>query len=174
MGLENVVEDIKEKWLENTSRLAGNPIYNYSVDVLSGWAYYTPTYALQELAAGKDIDTIIKTRLIGLAAHAVAMRPIGLLRNKFAKKWNVTQDSPLKDKVKLNFAIVTPVQATVYAGMLMGGMAWSGNYDLESSLYAWGVGVGLGALHSVPYGFVQDKVRKFFGVKPAIAKDNIK
>ena len=170
MGLDDVVENIKEKWSEDKPKLVGNPIYQYSVDVLSGWTYYTPTYALQELAAGKDVDTIIKTRLIGLAAHVVAMRPIGLLRNKFAKKWNVTQDSPLKDKVKLNFAIITPVQAVVYGGMLMGGMSWSGNYDLESSLYAWGVGVGLGALHSVPYGFVQDIVRKIFGVKPAITK----
>lgn len=170
MGLESIVENLKKILIKNTAKLSENPIYNYSVDVLSGWIYYTPTYALQELAAGKDVDSIIKTRLIGLAAHAIAMRPIGLLRNYFAKKWNVTQDSSLKDKVKLNFFIVTPVQTVVYAGMLIGGMAWSGNYDLKSSLYAWGVGIGLGALHSVPYGFVQDKVRKLFGVKPAITK----
>jgi len=168
MGLEDLIKSAKEKWLETTVKLAENPVYKYGVDVASGWLYYTPTYAVQELAAGKDIDTVIKTRLIGMVAHAAAMRPIGLLRNYVAKKWNVTQDSSLVDKMKVNLVAVTPVQAVVYAGMLAGGMAWSGNYDIKSSVYAWTIGVGLGALHSVPYGFVQDQVRRFFGIKPAI------
>jgi len=168
MGLEDIIESAKEKWLETSVKLAENSVYKYGVDVLSGWLYYTPTYAAQELAAGKDIDTIIKTRLIGMVAHAVAMRPIGLLRNYVAKKWNVTQDSSLVDQMKVNLVAITPVQAVVYAGMLAGGMAWSGNYDVKSSVYAWTIGVGLGALHSIPYGFVQDRVRRFFGIKPAI------
>ena len=134
----------------------------------SGWLYYTPTYVAQELVAGKDIDTVIKTRLIGMVAHVVAMRPIGLLRNYVAKKWNVTQNSSLVDKMKVNLVAVTPVQAVVYAGMLAGGMAWSGNYNIKSSVYAWTIVVGLGILHSIPYSFVQYRVRRFFGIKPAI------
>lgn len=168
MSLENIVGGIKEKWIETAVKLSDNAAYKYAVDVLSGWLYYTPTYALQELAAGEDASTIIKTRLIGLAAHAVAMRPTGLLRNYVAEKWNVTQDSSLMDKFKVNLVAVTPIQAAVYAGMLAGGMAWSGNYNLKASLCAWGIGVGLGAFHSFPFGYVQDRVRKFFGVKPAI------
>ena len=169
MGLEDKLNWIKDKWLETTVKLSENPVYKYSVDVVSGWLYYTPTYAAQELISGKDPETIIKTRLIGMGAHALAMRPIGLLRNYVAKKWNVTQDSPMIDKIKVNLVAVTPVQSVVYGGMLVGGMTWSGNWDWESTAYAWAIGVGLGALHSIPYGFVQDKVRKFFGVKPAIA-----
>ena len=169
MGLENLLGNVKEKWLETCVKLAENPVYKYGVDVLSGWVYYTPTYAVQELAAGKDIDTVVKTRLIGMVAHTVAMRPIGLLRNYVAKKWNVTPESPLVDKMKVNLVAVTPIQAVVYAGMLAGGMAWSGNYDVKSSVYAWTIGVGLGTLHSIPSGFVQDRVRRFFGIKPAIA-----
>ena len=118
--------------------------------------------------AGKDIETIVKTRLIGLAAHAVAMRPGGLLRNYIAKKWNVTPDSSLVDKMKVNVVAITPIQAIVYAGMLAGGMVWSGNHDIKSSVYAWTIGITLGAFHSIPYGFVQDRVRKSFGVRPAI------
>jgi len=173
MGLEKLLDGVKNKWLETSVKVAGSPVYQYGVDVLSGWLYYTPTYAAQEFVAGKDVETIVKTRLIGMAVHATAMRPIGLLRNYVAKKWDVNQDSPLIDKMKVNLVTVTPVQAVAYAGMLAGGMAWSGNYDLKSSLYAWTIGVGLGALHSIPYGFVQDKVRKFFGMKPAIGAKEI-
>ncbi len=143
-------------------------IYLYMVDVASGWAYYTPTYAAQELLCGKDIETTIKTRAIGLVAGALVARPVGLIRNYVANKMNVTKDSPTIEKIKVNFISVTPIQAIVYAGMLGGGMAWSGNYDLKSSALAWSVGIGVGALHSIPYGYFQDKFRKFFGVNPAI------
>ena len=173
MGLEKLLEGVKDKWLKTSVKVVKSSIYQYGVDVLSGWLYYTPTYAAQELAVGKDVETIVKTRLIGMAVHAIAMRPVGLLRNYVAKKWDVNQDSPLIDKMKVNLVTVTPVQAVAYAGILAGGMVWSGNYDLKSSVYAWTIGVGLGALHSIPYGFVQDKVRKFFGVKPAIGAKEI-
>lgn len=166
MKLEEIING---KRRETLTERALNPFYKYSVDVLSGWLYYTPTYALQELAAGKDFDTVIKTRLIGMVAHAVIMRPVGLLRDYVAKKWQVTQESSLADKMKVNLAVITPVQAVIYAGMLAGGMIWSGNYDLKSSVYAWVLGTALGAFHAVPYGFVQDRVRKVYGVKPAIA-----
>ena len=169
MNLENIIDNIKEKHRERAAKVVEG-LYNYSVDVLSGWLYYTPTYALQEIAAGKDLDTIAKTRAIGLAAHMIMMRPTGLLRNYFANKWNVTKESSFLDKMKVNLVAVTPLQSVAYASMLVGGMAWSGNYDWKASLYAWIVGVGLGALHAFPYGYVQDKVRSFCGVAPAIAE----
>src|SRR3989344_1271429 len=125
MDLEKRVESAKNRLLETHGKVAGSPLYQYGIDVLSGWMYYTPTYALQELAAVKDIETIVKTRLIGMAVHAAVMRPVGLLRNYVAKKWDVNQDSPLIDKMKVNLVTVTPVQAVAYAGMLAGGMAWS-------------------------------------------------
>jgi hypothetical protein len=173
MRLEKLLGGVKDQWLETSVRLAESQTYKFGVDVLSGWIYYTPTYALQELAVGKDIETVIKTRLIGLAVQAVVMRPVGLLRNFVANKWSVTKESSFEDQMKVNLVAVTPPQAVIYGAMLVGGMVWSGNYDLESSLYAWGAGVGLGVLHSSPYGFVQDKVRKFFGVKPAIGEKEI-
>ena len=168
MGLENLLDSVKDKWLETTVKLSENSVYKYGVDAVSGWLYYTPTYAAQELAAGKDLDTVIKTRLIGLGSHLLTMRPIGLLRNYVAERWNVTEDSPLLDKVKVNVVAVAPVQAVTYGAMLMGSMAWSGNYDWKAANYAWAIGVTLGVFHSIPYGFVQDKIRMFFGVKPAI------
>lgn len=169
MTLETLISRARDDWRAATTAFATSPSYKYAVDVLSGWLYYTPTYALQELAAGKDLDTVVKTRTIGMAAHALAMRPIGMLRNYVAQRWGVTQESPLIDKMKVNLAAVTPIQSVVYGGMLAGGMAWSGNWDWESSAYAWGMGVALGVLHAVPYGFVQDGVRTLFGVRPAIA-----
>ncbi|MBU0667466.1 MAG: L-alanine exporter AlaE [Nanoarchaeota archaeon] len=171
MKLENLLETVKDKCLETSVKLSNNPIYKYCVDVTSGWAYYTPTYALQEAIAGKDLETIVKTRLLGMLVHSIVMRPVGLLRNYVAKKWSVTENSSFWDKTKVNLVSVTPIQSIAYAGMLIGGMAWSGNYDWKASGIAWGIGVGVGALHSIPYGFVQDKFRKFFKVKPAIQKD---
>ena len=168
MGLEKILKKTTEKWAEATNSLSKSQMYRYSVDVLSGWLYYTPTYALQELASGKDWDTVLKTRLIGLAAHAMVMRPIGLLRNYVAERWEVTKESLLIDKIKVNLVAVTPPQAIVYGCMLAGGMAWSGNYEIRESIYAWVIGVGLGALHALAYGPVQDYVRRFFKVTPAI------
>jgi len=172
MGIEEALDAAKDQGLETSVKLAENPIYKFAVDVLSGWAYYTPIYAIQELASGKDFETVVKTRAIGLVAQAITMRPVGLLRNHVAQKWNVTKDSSLLDKMKVNVVATTPIQAVVYGGMLVGGMAWSGNYDWKSSLYAWGIGVTLGAFHSIPYGFVQDRIRTFCGIKPAIAAVN--
>ncbi len=169
MGLENLLNNVKDKWLETTVKLSENSAYKYGVDAVSGWVYYTPTYALQELACGKDLDTVIKTRLIGLGSHLLTMRPIGLLRNYVARRWNVTEDSSLVDKIKVNVVAVAPVQTITYGAMLVGSMAWSGNYDWKATTYAWVIGVTLGVFHSIPYGFVQDKIRKFCGVKPAIA-----
>ncbi len=167
MALENLVSTVKAARDTCKSKIPEG-VYNYCVDVVSGWAYYTPVYAIQEAACGKDFETIVKTRLVGLAAHAIAMRPIGLLRNYIANKMQVTKDSSFLDKLKVNVLSVTPPQAIVYGGMLAAGNALSGNYDAKSSLLAWGVGVGLGALHAFPYGVVQDKIRGACGVKPAI------
>ncbi len=167
MALEKLLDAVKAA-RDNCKSKIPEGVYNYCVDVVSGWAYYTPVYAIQEAACGKDFETIVKTRLVGLAAHAIAMRPIGLLRNYVAKKMKVTKESPFLDKLKVNILSVTPPQAVVYGGMLAAGNALSGNYDLKSSALAWGLGVGLGAIHAFPYGIVQDKIRSACGVKPAI------
>src|SRR3989344_9031233 len=141
---------------------------NYWVDVASGWSYYTPVYAVQEAIAGKELDSIAATRAIGLAMHAVATRPIGKVRNYFANKWNITKESSFSKKLGLNLVAVTPIQAVAYAGMLLGGMVISGKYDWDSSVKAWIVGTGLGALHAFPYGSFQDGFRRLCGVQPAI------
>jgi len=172
MSLESKLKDVKGNWLEITVKLSENQIYKYLVDVGSGEFYYTIAYGIQEMAAGKDVDTVIKTRLLAMAVHAFTMRPIGVLRNYVAKKWGVTQKSSIVDKIKVNLVSVTPVHSVVYGCTLVGGMFWSGHWDWESSAYAWAIGVGLGALHSIPFGFVQDKIRSFFGVQPAIVKSN--
>jgi hypothetical protein len=170
MTLEDTIGALKDKWLETTVKLSNNSAYRYSVDVVSGWLYYTPTYALQEAIAGKDLKTIAKTRLLGLGVQAVFLRLTGLCRNYYAKKWGVTKESPLMDKIKVNFVATTPIQAVAYAGLLAGGMALSGKWDWKSTLFAWGVGTVLGAFHSIPYGYVQDATRRFFGIRPAIAE----
>lgn len=141
---------------------------NYWVDVASGWSYYTPVYAIQEVIAGKELDSIVATRALGLIMHAAAIRPIGKVRNYFADKWEVTKESSFLKKLGLNLAAVTPIQAVAYAGMLLGGMALSGKYDWEASTKSWALGTGLGALHAFPYGSFQDGFRRFFGVQPAI------
>ncbi len=193
MGSEETLNAAPETETTAPRSLAQNKLYQSFVDVLSGWLYYTPTYAIQELASGKEFDTVAKTRLIGMAAHAIAMRPIGLLRNYVARKWGVTPESPIVDKMKVNLVAVAPIQAVVYAGMLVGGMMWSGesenvrnavdqffqtmdpaqltgNKTIMSSAYAWALGVGLSIPHSIPYGYFQDRVRGTMGIKPAIAR----
>lgn len=172
LAISNLTESIQDKWLDlNIKTYMG--LEKYCVDTMSGWLYYTPTYALQELASGKDIETIAKTRALGLVGHAIAMRPVGMLRNYAAKKMNVTANSPAIDKIKVNVVSVTPVQSVVYGGMLVGGMAWSDEWNWKASAIAWGIGVGLGAVHSIFYGPVQDKVRKYFGIAPAIKTEQI-
>lgn len=140
----------------------------YQADVLAGWLYYTTTYGAQEALLGKDFDSLMTTRLIGLATHAVVMRPVGKLRNYLAERWNVTEESQFRDKLKVNFAAITPIQSVVYAGILFAGMAISGKWDMENSFYSWVAGTGLGALHAFPAGWTQDRVRKQYGIEPAI------
>ncbi len=138
------------------------------VDIMSGWIYYTPTYALQEFICGNDLETITKTRVIGLAAQAIAMRPVGMLRDYVANKKEITEESKLIDKMKVNLIAVTSPQSVIYAGMLLGGMAWSGEYNWGPAISAWAVGTSLGAIHSLAYGPFQDIFRKKMKVEPAI------
>jgi hypothetical protein len=161
MSLESKVDSSSKVPFSTKAKL-------FAVDVASAWIYYTPMYAIQELACGKDPETVLKTRLLGCAVHAVVMRPTGMLRNYFANKWNVTKKSSFIDQSKVNIAGVIPIQAVAYSAMLYAGMAWSGNYDWKASAYAFGVGLAIGLVHAPIYGKAQDKFRRLFGVKPAI------
>ena len=119
------------RWKNHCKANAERTFYKYSVDVSSGWTYYTTMYGLQELLARAvtgegDLETIMETRKIGMLVHAAVMRPIGKLRNKIAEKMHVTEESPLVDKMKVNALATLPIQAVVYAGMLVGGMARTG------------------------------------------------
>ncbi|GEM_PF-6533214 len=144
--------------------------YRYAVDVSSGGMYYTTAYGLQELAVGKDPETIVKTRMLGMLVHAAIMRPVGMLRNYVARRMGVTQDSSLLEKMKVNALATVPIQAIAYAGMLVGGMALSDTYDWKSSAAAWGIGMALSIPHSFFYGPIQDNYRRFYGIQPAIKR----
>ncbi|HLC72773.1 MAG TPA: L-alanine exporter AlaE [Candidatus Nanoarchaeia archaeon] len=158
------------RWKSHCKENVERAFYKWSVDVSSGWLYYTTAYGLQELAAGQDPATIIKTRSLGMLVHAAVMRPIGKLRNHIARRMQVTQESSLLDKMKVNALATVPIQSVAYAGMLAGGMALSGHYDWKSSLVSWGLGMALSIPHSLVYGPFQDSYRNLFGVQPAIKK----
>lgn len=164
-----------DRWQQHCKRNAERWFYKYSVDVSSGWLYYTTTYGLQELLVQEttgegDYATIWETRKIGILVHAAAIRPIGMLRNKIAEKRGVTKESPLIERMKVNAIATLPIQAVVYAGMLIGGMARTGNWDLKSAVIAYGLGMLTAVPHSIWYGPIQDCYRRFFGVQPAIKK----
>ncbi|MDP1695261.1 MAG: hypothetical protein Q8L34_07035 [Candidatus Woesearchaeota archaeon] len=160
----------KDRWNNHCKANAHRWFYKYSVDVSSGWLYYTTTYGLQELLAQTDHDTVYETRKIGMLVHAAVMRPIGWLRNKIAEKMHVTKESPLVDKMKVNALAIVPIQAFVYAGMLMGGMYRTGNWEWKSTATAWTIGMLTAVPHSLFYGPIQDRYRRFFGIAPAIKK----
>jgi hypothetical protein len=183
MALEKIVnaykkgvelkEKAKDKWLELGSKLSQYSVYRYAVDFSSGAIYYTTTYGIQELLSGKDTDAIIETRKMGLIAHAILLRYIGLRRNKAAKKYGVTKDSSFCLKLKANIESIVPVQAPAYALMLLYGMLKTNKWNQdswESTGYSLLLGVGLSAFHAFPYGYVADKFRGAFGMKPAIDK----
>lgn len=92
---------------------------DYLVDVSSGWTFFTPIYAMMEhYVVGMDSGKVFDSRSAGLVAHAIAMRPTGMLRNKLAKKWDVTKESPWYKKVAVNVCAGTPIQAVMYTGIL--------------------------------------------------------
>lgn len=161
--LEKFVENLKDNGKKKSLSL-----YLYGVDVGSGLTYYTPMYAGQELISGKDIDTVINTRLLGIIGLGIGLRPVGKLRNYFAKRWNVNKDSSFLEKLKLNAAAILPIQAGVYGSMLIGGMAISDNWEWAATGTAYGLGMSVAAFHTFPFGWFQDKFRKVMGVKPAV------
>lgn len=156
------------RWKQYCKKHAERWSYKYAVNVSSGWLYYTTTYGLQELATGNDLETIVETRKIGMLVQTVAMPLIGLLRNKIAEKRGVTKESSLLERMKVNALAILPIQAFAYTGMLLGGMANTGNWDWKSAAAAWTVGMLTAVPHSLVYGPIQDSYRKFFGVQPAI------
>ncbi|HLG23457.1 MAG TPA: L-alanine exporter AlaE [Candidatus Nanoarchaeia archaeon] len=164
--LVNPLDEIPEKHY----RFESNSLYGWLVNTGSGIIYYTLTYGTQELATGGDLNKVVKTRLIGGVVHSIVRGPVGLLRDYVAKKRNVTKESPLIDKIKVNLIAITPMQSVVYAGMLIGGMALSGDWDWVSSGVAYAIGIGTGAAHAVIYGNLEDKSREFFGIRPAISE----
>ena len=45
MGIEEKVYDVTDGWFDKTANFCKRNAYQYSIDVLSGWMYYTPMYA---------------------------------------------------------------------------------------------------------------------------------
>lgn len=127
-----------------------------------------PNLRTAELICGADLETITRTRGIGLVAHAIIMGPVGKLRNYTAERWNVTRESSFLEKLKINLVALTPPQAVVYGGMLVAGMTWSGESDWKAAAAAWTLGVGVGAFHAFPYGWFQDRFRRVCGIEAAI------
>lgn len=197
------MDSLEQVLVKEDSKLkkTGKALWSYTVDMVSGNTFYTTVYGLQELAffhgsqylqdLGMDIPTegnlegLFRTRLIGLAAGLFFFKPIGMARNYVANKMQVNKDSSLINKVKVNLAAITPIQAVVYAGMLAGGATWAhysnttGNDpDLFNSVVetlsdfpiaTWVAGTFGGAIYAFPYGQFNDWCRKKAGVKPAIA-----
>ena len=139
-------------------------VANYLVDVSAGWTFFTPIYAAMEhYVADMDSEKVFSTRTAGLVAHAIAMRPTGILRNKLAKKWNVTKESSWYKKTAVNVCAGTPIQAVMYTGMLV----YSGA-SMEEVAVALPTGLAMAIPLFEPFGRWMDKWRKMWGKKPAI------
>ena len=141
---------------------------DYWTNVFSGWTYYTPAYLVQELAAGKDMDSIFATRAIGLATHLILMDPIQKRRKRIAQKRGVTKESSYWSQIAVNIEAITPIQSAAYAAMLAGGMVWSGEWNSEATFYSWLGGTILGAFHATIQGPYQDWLRGKYGLEKSI------
>src|SRR3989338_6677287 len=87
-------------------------VADWFVDVSAGWTFFTPVYAAMEhYVAGMDSEKVFDSRSAGMVANEIAMRPTGLLRNRLAKRWNVTKESSWYMKVAVNVCAGTPIQA---------------------------------------------------------------
>lgn len=137
---------------------------DYLVDVSAGWIFFTPIYtAMEHYIAGMDSGEVFKSRSAGLVAHAIAMRPTGMLRNALANKWNVTKESPWYKKVAVNVCAGTPIQAMMYSGML----AYSGA-SMDEIAVALPTGLAMAIPLFEPFGRWMDTWRKIWKKKPAI------
>ncbi len=137
---------------------------DYLVDVSAGWTFFTPIYAAMErFVAGMDVGEVVDSRTAGFVAHAIAMRPTGLLRNKLAKKWNVNKESPWYKKAAVNVCAATPIQAVMYTGML----TYAG-VSMEEMAVALPTGLAIAVPLFEPFGRWMDRWRKFWKKKPAI------
>jgi len=143
---------------------AKNITTDFLVDVSAGWTFFTPLYAAMEYyVAGMDAGEVFDSRSAGLVAHAIAMRPIGKLRNILANKWNVTKESPMYKKLAVNVCAGTPIQAVMYTGML----AYAG-VSAEEIAVTLPTGLAMAIPLFEPFGRWMDKWRKILGKKPAI------
>ncbi len=168
MTLGEILEAVSDKWLETSTRLSGNKVYRYGVDVLGGSLFYTPAYAIMELGTGNDPKTVLANRVVGVGVHASVMGYVGKRRNRIAEAEGVTKDSLFRKQAMVNFKAITPVQLVVYPIMLGAAQTISGEWDLVAAGYACAIGVGFGSSLAYPFGIVQDRVRRFFGIRPAI------
>ena len=143
-----------------------NRATNYLVDVSAGWTFFTPVCAaIEHFAAGMEPKEILKSRAAGILAHGIAMRPTGMVRNALAKKWNVTKESPLYQKIAVNACALTPIQAVLYTGMLAyAGVPPGSNEYIAAMSTVLPTTLAL----SEPFGRWMDKWRTMWGKKPAI------
>ncbi len=141
---------------------------DYWANVFSGWTYYTPAYLVQEMVAGKDADSIMATRAIGLATHLILMDPIQKRRKRIAQKRSVIKESSYWSQIAVNVEAITPIQSAAYAAMLLGGMAVSGEWNSEATFYSWLGGTLLGAFHATIQGPYQDWLRGKYGLEKSI------
>ena len=169
--LEQIAETSGEK--HSLVRRAYNNVYKtitspiYWTDVSSGWTFFTPICAAIEHygRAHMEWSKVGISRSLAMAAHMIAMRPTGKIRNALAAKWGVTKESPIYKKLAVNACALTPIQAALYTGML----ACAGVYpDSETYRDAMLTVIPTTLVLSEPFGRWQDFWRGLWGRERAI------
>lgn len=141
----------------------------YGGDVGTAYVYYTLAYGLQEAGVslirdGKiDLETIATNRGLSLVGITISMYPTQKVGQYVARRMNITKDSPFIDKWKHRFISITPIQSIMYGAALTGGMILANDHDLEKAAGCWAIGAALSALHSFPYCWARNKIRKWRG-----------
>ena len=151
--------------VESVDAVKTNPIKSYFVDCFSTTSFYTPAFTITELLSGMESDEIFTSRLAGFGFHVTIGRPYGWARKKWANLWHVGPESSKFQKFLVDTSLFLMVQPPLYAGVLH----FTGT-SKEETLAAIVSGTITGIATGRPFGWWQDKVRSYFGTKPALSK----
>lgn len=162
-NLECIVSHYCQKYKELVHRF----FKKYWIDVTASWTFYTPVMAEAEyFIAGLEPRQIFYSRTFAAAIGAITMRPYGMFRDWWKKKWQITKESSPFKKFVVDTSAMLIFQIPTYSTIL-----YSAGASPKEIAVALPPAALIGIFSGRPYGTFRDAWSDFWNMPIPLTTD---
>lgn len=163
-NLEHIISSYYQKYKEPVHTF----LKKYLIDVTASWTFYIPVMAEAEyFIIGLEPLQVFYSRTFATAIGAITMRPYGVFREWWKKKWQVTKESSPFKKFVVDTSAMLIFQIPTYSTIL---------YSVGASPKEIAVALPPAALIGIfsgrPYGTFRDAWSDFWNMPIPLTTDN--